>query len=132
MESENGGFVIKLASYANTNLKKETLYIMKQHGKKKSDVKWVGCKDFRISTDDFWKMADNNYDSSYGSQKVACDLLVVGDGWWLERAEYDGSEWWEYKQYPAMPEEVREVPRVLNNYAYWPTLSELCAEAEDD
>ena len=30
--------------------------------------------------------------------EVAEDLVVVGDNWWIERHEYDGNEWWEYKE----------------------------------
>jgi len=31
------------------------------------------------------------------------DLYVVGEDWWLERGEYDGSEWWEFKRLPECP-----------------------------
>lgn len=31
------------------------------------------------------------------------DLLVVGNNWWLERHNYDGSEWWEFKRLPTRP-----------------------------
>jgi hypothetical protein len=33
-------------------------------------------------------------------------LEIVGDDWWLERHEYDGAEWWEYKTKPSMPESI--------------------------
>jgi hypothetical protein len=26
--------------------------------------------------------------------------MVIGSDWWLERHEYDGSEWWEFKSLP--------------------------------
>lgn len=39
-------------------------------------------------------------DEGYGAPEVATDLLVVGADFWLERCEYDGSEWWEFKQMP--------------------------------
>lgn len=45
-----------------------------------------------------------SYGHHPGTEEVATDLLVVGDGWWLERHEYDGSEWWEHKALPAKPE----------------------------
>lgn len=41
-----------------------------------------------------------------GSPQVAEDLLIVGDTWCLERHEYDGSEWWEYKELPKEPTET--------------------------
>jgi hypothetical protein len=30
-------------------------------------------------------------------------LQLVGETFWIERAEYDGSEWWEYKEIPKRP-----------------------------
>lgn len=35
-------------------------------------------------------------------------LIVVGKDFWLERHEYDGSEWWEFKSIPMEPEETIE------------------------
>jgi len=40
------------------------------------------------------------YDSGYGSQEVY-GTIVFKDGSWLERGEYDGSEWWDYKSCPS-------------------------------
>ncbi|QNI21485.1 hypothetical protein [Salmonella phage 3sent1] len=37
------------------------------------------------------------------------------DGTWLERGEYDGSEWWEYKATPAIPEECRTINGEVDN-----------------
>ena len=69
------------------------------------EVKWVGSRDgkYAMSFADFAKkFATLVYDNDYGRQEIAKDLVVVGDGWWLERAEYDGSEWWELKQPPIL------------------------------
>lgn len=33
------------------------------------------------------------YDAGYGSQQLF-GVIVFNDGTWLERREYDGSEWW--------------------------------------
>lgn len=35
--------------------------------------------------------------------------MIVGENWWLERSEYDGSEGWEYKQAQKEPETSLEV-----------------------
>lgn len=88
------------------NLKNETLYVLHKHGKKKADVRWVGCEDFKIPLEDFWRQADEEYDNSYGCTEVAQNLLVCGDDWWMERHEYDGSEWWEFKEQPKEPERI--------------------------
>lgn len=85
------------------NLKNETLEVLAEHGKNAASVMWVGTEGFTIPTDDFWKLADKTYNDGYGAPEVATDLIVVGEGWWLERHEYDGSEWWEYKEHPSCP-----------------------------
>lgn len=40
------------------------------------------------------------YDSSYGGQELF-GWVLFKDGTWLERDEYDGSEWWDYKTPPT-------------------------------
>ena len=51
----------------------------------------------------FLKELDFEYDNGYGMQELG-GLVWFDDNSWLERREYDGSEWWEYKQYPKIPE----------------------------
>ena len=97
------------------NLKKETLHILREFGKTKKDVRWVGCEQFTIDTDLFWELADRKYDEGYGAAEVAPDLLVVGDDWWLERHEYDGSEWWEFKRLPEKPKRSGNVNRIIDS-----------------
>lgn len=46
-----------------------------------------------------------NYDESYCSQELF-GVVWFKDGTWLERGEYDGVEWWEYKTIPAIPAEL--------------------------
>ena len=43
------------------------------------------------------------YDEGYGGQ-ILFGTVIFKDGSWLERGEYDGSEWWEYKRTPKLPE----------------------------
>ncbi len=91
------------------NLLKETIDDLAKNGKTLDDVAWIGCKDFMIPMDEFLRLADANYDDGYGGTEVADDLVVVGDGWWLERHNYDGSEWWEYKEQPKTPNNIKHV-----------------------
>lgn len=51
----------------------------------------------------FLQGLDFNYDSGYGTQQLF-GTLWHEDGSWQERGEYDGSEWWEHKQLPTIPE----------------------------
>lgn len=83
-----------------TNLLQETIEILKINGKEPKDVEWVGNDIYTISWKEFEKIADIEYDSGYGAQEIASDLLVVGKGFWLERSEYDGSEGWDFKSFP--------------------------------
>ena len=105
-----------------SNLLKETLEILERNNKKETDVKWVGTSTHKTTWEDFKKNADVDYESGYGSSKVAQDLLVVGENWWLERGEYDGSEWWNYKEMPKEmpkePTETIELKALTVNQAY--------------
>ena len=42
------------------------------------------------------------YDNGYGSQKLE-GTIWYSDGTWSERGEYDGSEWWEHRECPPLP-----------------------------
>ena len=89
----------------NLNLLQETLEILSTINKSPQDVEWCGSRTGGYFTwDHFAKIANVEYNNDYGSQEVCYDLVVVGKDWWLERHEYDGSEWWEYKQLPVRPE----------------------------
>ena len=51
---------------------------------------------------EFLKTIAINYDSGFGSQKLRGTVWLEG-GTWLERHEYDGSEWWHHCKRPALP-----------------------------
>lgn len=105
-------------------LLQETLAVMEQHGKNPSDVRWVGSEEFGYFTwADFAEVANERYYSGFGAQEVATDLMIVGDDWWMERGEYDGSEWWEFVRPIQKPETYRKPHRVMGGM--WDTLSEL-------
>ena len=42
-----------------------------------------------------------DYDSGYGSQEWS-GWISFQDGSWIERSEYDGSEWWSLKACPKL------------------------------
>ncbi len=91
------------------NLLKETLGILIGNGRKPSDVLWCGSSDFGyFSWEDFAEIADIEYSEGYGSAEIATDLLIVGQDFYLERREYDGSEWWAFKLFPVRPEQYRK------------------------
>ena len=89
------------------NLWKETLEDLAYYGKTVSDIRFIEGNGYEIKLENFMEIASKyNYDDGYGWQEVPIDLKIVGDNWWLERHEYDGSEWWEYKQRPARPAKI--------------------------
>lgn len=99
--------------------------MLKENGKKESDVLWCGSASFGWFTfDEFLSVAPEDYDAGFGGQEVSEDLLVVGDNWWLERHEYDGSEWWEFKTIPTKPEK-HSAPKTVCNGEPWATLEEM-------
>ena len=109
------------------NLLEETIECLNENGKQTSDVLWVGRNftkgygenrehiEYRSTWDDFCLKANFRYDAGYGGNEIPMDLIVVGKDFWLERHEYDGSEWWEFKTLPVEPKEVR----TLDLRLYW-------------
>ena len=83
-----------------SNLLRETISTLNKNGKNSGDVRFVQSPRCSFSWDEFAALADRDYNSGYGGNEVLQELVVVGDVWWLERHEYDGSEWWEYKERP--------------------------------
>lgn len=96
------------------NLLEETKDKLKVCHKTPVDVLWIGTKDGSeaMTWEEFAKIADFDYDEGYGEIEIRPDLVVVGKGWWLERHEYDGSEWWEYKEQPQLQENPKKPTRI--------------------
>jgi hypothetical protein len=107
------------------NLLSETIECLHKNGKQSEQVLWCGAVNYGWFTwEDFTKLADENYDSGLGAAAVVQDLLVVGEDFWLERHEYDGSEWWEYKAMPQKPAE-NKIPKVIvSDELMWKRLAE--------
>lgn len=102
------------------NLLQETIDKLKNNKLTPADVEWIGTKDGKYHTgwDNFALLADMFYDDGYGGVEVRLDLVVVGKGWWLERHEYDGSEWWEFKRIPTINAKSKTLKRlwVISEY----------------
>ena len=84
----------------------ETVKALEGNGKSFDDVRWIESADATIPIDLFKKYANFIYDEGYGAVEINPCLRIVGDGWYLERQEYDGSEWWTFALIPIMPERV--------------------------
>lgn len=109
------------------NLLRETIEELNKHNKTLDDVLWIGSNEFNILVDkeEFKKRANQYYDDGYGSAQIATDLVVVGKDWWLERHEYDGSEWWEFKQLPKQPTIVYTDVQLISSGVGYQNLSDL-------
>lgn len=81
--------------------------VLKENNKSITDIKWIGNSVAVFDTKSFLDWAGTfNYDNGYGLEVIPLDYIIVGNDWWLERAEYDGSEWWEFKRYPVKNDRV--------------------------
>lgn len=107
-----------MADQWEKNLLKETLDMMATNGKSPDDVEWVGTENGWCSWSHFAERAkDYNYHSGYdGGIEVNASLVIVGADWWMERHDYDGSEWWEFKTLPQRPEAERQIVRLDNDW----------------
>lgn len=118
----NSGKLAKNKEGVQMNLKQETINVLEQHGLSVDDIEWIGTREYTIPFDRELSVLDVEYYDGFGGQEIAWDLVVVGKDFWLERDEYDGSEWWEFKTMPTKPNELRNYTKV--NGGIWNSLSE--------
>lgn len=99
------------------NLLAETVKQLEANNKTTQDVEWVGNRSGNYSIDwaKFESIANVDYYESYGGQEISENLVVVGKDWWLERGEYDGSEWWEFKSLPIRQSNPESFETVLRS-----------------
>jgi hypothetical protein len=78
------------------NLLQETIKCLNKNGKTEIDIVWLGTDDYEISWDNFTRIANTEYDNSFGTICVEPKLKIVGHDFMMIRAEHDGLEWWEF------------------------------------
>lgn len=101
------------------NLLQETCTVMLESGKTPADIAWIGSRDgeFACTWQEFQLASDELYDNGFGGSQVALDLVMVfKDGSWLERGEYDGSEWWQLKKVPKQQASPKKITRVFSDW----------------
>lgn len=86
------------------NLYNETTDDLTRYNKTWNDVVWVGSSDGKYIYDKntLESLFDIEYDSGYGRNYICTDLVICGTDWWMERGEYDGSEWWNFCTIPQV------------------------------
>lgn len=100
------------------NLWKETISVLKDHYLTWEDVDHIilDGDNVTISKENFEELArKTDYDNGWGAAEIRTDLIIVGWNWWLERNEYDGSEWWEFCTMPVIPNETTTVTSLTTN-----------------
>jgi len=93
------------------NLLKETIEFINDIDKIIEDISWIGSRDgqYAITWDEFKEIADIEYNSGFGAQEIAQDLVIVfKDNTHCDRGEYDGSEWWAYHEVPIKMDKSRK------------------------
>ncbi len=58
--------------------------------------------------DNFLEFLNREYDNGYGGQKLF-GVIFCENGVWIERKEYDGSEWYVVNKYPSLRGSFDEV-----------------------
>lgn len=92
------------------NFLKETTDVLVKHNKSWCDVHFIRTNIVQVKDiEKFKKSMDFEYDNGYGAEEIPLDLIVAGKDWWIERHEYDGSEWWEYKSIPSSSNNSEDV-----------------------
>lgn len=98
-------------------LLEETVVILDKMQKCITEILFVSYQDsdekeYFIHWNEFAELAQFSYDTGFGTREINPSLKVVGKDFWLERHEYDGSEWWEFKTLPTKPVTMK-IPNTL-------------------
>lgn len=98
------------------NLLNETRDILLSNNKTFDDVIFIGDRatHTKVTVKEFLEHANVEYKNGYGIEEINTDLILVGKDFWLERHEYDGSEWWEYKSMPNVNDFVDGVVYIFD------------------
>jgi hypothetical protein len=92
------------------NFLDETKDFLEKRNKTLDDIIYVQTDEFRIKDiQKFLKSMDFDYDDGFGCQEIPSDLKIIGKDFWLERYEYDGSEWWDFKTTPVPNDIIKDV-----------------------
>lgn len=76
------------------------------------DIIFIGSQHsgHRCTWQQFSELANFEYDSGCGAQKVAFDLIIVfSDGTIMKRDEYDSSEYWSYGKPFVEPQQKKAI-----------------------
>lgn len=91
-----------------TNAYDELMGMLAVHCYTVDNIAWVADAHYRLPLPEFLdKLKETNYYSGYGSAEFDQSIVIMlNDGTWFERGEYDGSEWWQHRSAPTCPDVV--------------------------
>ena len=117
-------------------LYEETLRAINRNNKDIDDIIFIGSEitgHYLVGIwDTFSKISKFEYDSGFGSQKIASDLIIVfNDLSRLVRDDYDGAESWEFIRAFKMPKTLIPVDKLTTEGAMWDTLESINEEDEE-
>lgn len=103
---------------SNYSLWDETVGFLESEGYCEGDIYAIFGDKFQVTLENFREVAQKtHYNSGYGSQEVACDLVIMlVDGKWLRRTEYDGKEEWTLEQVPEIPSRVEAIKTLAREF----------------
>ena len=91
------------------NLYEEIVEKLEFHNKTINDILWIGTSKNKVNKEIFLEESKKlKYDNGYGISVINEDLIIAGNGWYLTRWEYDGSEGFEYITLIEEPKEEIE------------------------
>lgn len=117
------------------NFLNETRDSIAASGHTPANITFIGSLEsgHRCTWAEFEQVADFDYDSSFGSSKIATDLTIVfADGQTMWRGEYDGSEWWSHSTPAVLPDVSLPIRSLGGAGVMWSTLAEIDEEASSD
>lgn len=119
------------------NLTKETEEVLEEYKRSWDDIVWIGSRYGYIDVEDFKRAADRTYDSGFGAQEVADDLIIVGKDFIMKRTEYDGSEGWnmELDDQHIKPKHRIQNPKLFvfeNDMVGWASLERINSISDSD
>lgn len=115
-----------------TNLYVEIMNDLQTYGYYVENIEWIGFFDgTAFDVEEFLEKAKNiDYDSGYGSAEINPQLVIVMcDGTWFYREEYDGSEWFAHAVPPTFSFWAGSVE---NADFYEPTYYEFFIDRQED
>jgi len=93
------------------NLLAETITAINEFDHQIDDIVFIGSVEgFSCSWEEFTKLADFEYNNSFGGEVVATDLRILfADGLYMVRGEFDGSEWWSFHLPMTIPDDIKPI-----------------------